>query len=200
MLRHRSDEFGLSMDEYGFVPVAEVADAVNGRYDDLGEEDVRSLVADPEQHRFEIVDDRIRALYGHSFFVEMDGEPTEPPDRLYLWCSAADARRFRNQGVKPLDRSYVHLSLSRQAAEARSRRVDAPCVVEILASEAHTEGVAFYLRGEVILTTEVPVDFVGEITGLDGEGDRTPSSDRGQRQSEDKPAFGRRMRRATRSP
>ena len=136
MLRHRSDEFGLSMDQYGFVPVAEVGEAVHDRHDDLGEEDGRNLVADPGQHRFESVDDRIRALYGHSFFIEMDGEPAEPPERLYLWCSAAEARRFRSGGVVPVDRSYVHLSLSRGAAEARSRRVDAPGVVEVRAREA----------------------------------------------------------------
>ena len=202
MLRHRSDEFGLSMDQYGFVPVAEVGEAVHDRHDDLGEEDVRNLVADPGQHRFEIVDDRIRALYGHSFFIEMDGEPAEPPERLYLWCSAAEARRFRAGGVVPVDRSYVHFSLSRDAAEARSRRVDAPCVVEVLAREAHTAGVAFYLRGEVILTTEVPVDFVGEISGLEGAPSGASASRPGadDRQPTEPPAFGRRMRRATRYP
>ena len=199
MLRHRSDEFGLNMDPYGFVPVSEVSDAVSGRYDDLGEEDVRNLVADPEQHRFEIVEDRIRALYGHSFFIEMDGEPTEPPERLYLWCSIEEARRFRDQGVKPHDRSYVHLSLSREAAEARSKRVDAPCVVEILAREANDQGVAFFLRGEVILTTAVPADFVGDISGLEEEAG-SGSSPGGSRKVGEAPAFGRRMRRATRSP
>jgi putative RNA 2'-phosphotransferase len=199
MLRHRSDEFGLNMDPFGWVPVAEISAAVSGRYDDLGEKDVRNLVADPDQHRFEIVEDRIRALYGHSFFVKMDGDPTEPLERLYLWCSIEEARRYRDQGVKPHDRSYVHLSLSKESAEARSRRVDAPCVVEILARQAHDQGVVFHLRGEVVLTTAVPAEFVGEITGLDaedGSGEAVPE----RKEDGDADAFGRRMRRATRSP
>ena len=145
------------------------------------------------------MEDRIRALYGHSFFVDMDGDPSEPPERLYLWCSTEEARRHRRQGVKPHDRSYVHLSLSREAAEARSRRVDAPCVVEILAREAHDQGISFHLRGEVILTTAIPAEFVGEITGLDGE-EESKASVPGRKEAGEASAFGRRMRRATRSP
>ena len=187
MLRHRSEEFGLTMDEFGFVVLSEVAAAVQERHPELGEEEIRELVDEPGQYRFEISESGIRALYGHSFFVEMDGEPTEPPERLYLWCSKGEARRYRDHGVEPGDRFYVHLSLSRETAESRSRRVDAPCVVEVLAGEAHAKGVNFYARGEVILTTEVPPEFVGEITGLNEES-----------QSSSEPNFGRKMRRATR--
>jgi putative RNA 2'-phosphotransferase len=182
------------MDEYGFVALEEIARAVRERYEDLGEEDIRKLIEEPDQHRFEITEKGIRALYGHSFFVEMDGEPMEPPEHLYMWCTVNEARRFGEQGVKPKDRFYVHLSLSRQTAEARGKRVDAPCVVEVLARKAHAAGIAFYGRGEVVLTSEVPPEFIGEISALE-----TPEAAKEERpESPASMSFGRRLRKGTR--
>jgi len=196
MLRHRSEEFGLEMDPYGFVALEEIAAAVQERHPDLGEEDIHKLVGDPGQHRFEITEKGIRALYGHSFFVEMDGEPIKPLDRLYMWCSVKEAQRFLEQGIKPKDRFYVHLSIGREAAEARSKKVDAPCVVEVLAAEAYAAGIELYSRGEVVLTGAVPAEFVGEISGLEGRGANVEK----QPQPQASASFGRRMRKSTRNP
>jgi RNA:NAD 2'-phosphotransferase (TPT1/KptA family) len=79
ILRHHPDEFGLNMDEYGYIPLDEVVEAVQQRYSAVEEEDIRDLIETSRQRRFEIVGDRIRALYGHTFYVEMDGEPMDPP-------------------------------------------------------------------------------------------------------------------------
>ena len=196
MLRHRTEEFGLEMDEYGFVPLDAVVRAVQGRYTEVEEKDIRDLADAPDQHRFEIVEQGIRALYGHSFFVEMDGEPMEPPEHLYMWCTTRAAQRFRDQGIMPVDRYYVHLSLSREVAEARSRQGDTSCIVEVLAHEAHAEGIKFYSRGEVVLTREIPPEFVGEISGFEpgaadeGDGNANPAD----------MSYGRKMRRGTRRP
>ena len=195
MLRHRPGEFDLEMDAYGFVPLDEVIRAVQNRYSEVEEEDVRELVEDSEQRRFEITEKGIRALYGHSISLELDGDPVAPPDRLYLWCSAKEARRYRSEGVKSIDRFYVHLSLSREEAEVRSDQVGAPCVVEILAREAHAGGIEFYPRGEVVLSRKIPPEFVGEISGLE-EG-----AEKGEVRSESPGpvSFGRRLRRDTRN-
>lgn len=194
MLRHRSDDFGLDMDPYGFVALDAVVGAVQERYSEVGEGDIRDLVGSSRQRRFEITDSGIRALYGHSFFVEMDGDPIEPPDRLYTWCATDVAERYRREGMKPVDRYYVHLSLSRQAAESRARNVDAPCVVEVLAREAHAEGVKFFARGEVVLTLEIPSQFVGEVAGLEPQADATTAA----RPDPGTVTFGRKPRRDNR--
>ncbi len=170
MLRHRPDEFGLEIDPYGYAPLDQVVQGVQERYDEVKEEDVVSLVEDPEQHRFELNDFGIRALYGHSFFVDMDGEPIDPPpEKLYMGTTKGMARRFASEGISPGDRYYVHLSLTREAAESRSHQRDTPCVVEILAAEAHAEGCRFFARGEVVLTEELPASCVGEIFGIERE-------------------------------
>ena len=169
ILRHRPDEFGLNMDAYGFIPMTDLVGAVQERYKDVTVEDIRALVEDADQARFEISESGMRALYGHSFFVEMDGDPMDPPDILYMGSTAGSARKMKSEGARPVDRFYLHLSLSREVAESRSRQIGTPCVVEILARKAHEEEeIEFYARGEIVLSLQIPASCIGEISGLEG--------------------------------
>ena len=207
MLRHRPDEFGLNMNDFGFIPLDEVVEAVQQRYDEVTIEDIEGLVGESQQKRFEIADDAIRALYGHSFFVEMDGEPMEAPEFLYMGSTAAAARKMQKEGMRPVDRFYLHLSLTREVAESRSRQVGTPCVVQVKAQEAWKQGeIEFFSRGEVVLSREIPSDYVGEVYGLEGgeeppEGraERPPQrrAERGTTSREERPPQRRAERPAT---
>ena len=166
MLRHRPDEFGLEIDAYGYAPLDQVVQGVQERYAEVTETEIVDLVNDPDQYRFELNEFGIRALYGHSFFVDMDGEPMDPPpERLYMGTTRSAAQRFAREGISPGDRYYVHLSLTREAAESHSHQRDTPCVVEILAAKAHEEGCRFFARGAVVLTEEIPASCIGPIHG-----------------------------------
>ena len=178
ILRHRPDEFGLNMNDFGFIPLDEVLEAVQQRNSDVTSEDIEKLVRDSRQKRFEISDGEIRALYGHSFFVEMDGEPIQPPEHLYMGTTGAAARKMQKEGMRPVDRFYLHLSLTREVAESRSRQVGGPCVIQVKARQAWEEGeVEFFSRGEVVLSRDVPADYVGEIFGIEDDGpEHRPSS------------------------
>ena len=166
MLRHRPDEFGLEIDAYGYAPLDQVVQGVQERYAEVAETEIVDLVKDPEQYRFELNEFGIRALYGHSFFVDMDGEPMDPPpEQLYMGTTRSAAQRIAREGISPGDRYYVHLSLTREAAESHSHQRDTPCVVEILAVKAHEEGCRFFARGAVVLTEEIPASCIGSIHG-----------------------------------
>lgn len=166
MLRHRPDEFGLEIDAYGYAPLDQVVQEVQERYAEVTETEIVTLVKDPQQYRFELNEFGIRALYGHSFFVDMDGEPmAPPPDRLYMGTTRNAARHFEREGISPGDRYYVHLSLTREAAESHSHQRDTPCVVEILAAQAHEAGCRFFARGAVVLTEDIPASCIGPIHG-----------------------------------
>lgn len=167
ILRHRPEEFSLQLDSYGFGSLDEVVAAIQSRYEEAGEADIRSLVGDARQQRFEIVDDKIRALYAHSFFVEMDGEPMAPPERLFMGSTRQLTQGYMKEGVKPVDRYYVHLSLTREAAAERSREDEIPLVLEILAQKAQEQGIEFYTRGQVVLALEIPADCVVEAVGVE---------------------------------
>lgn len=211
ILRHRPDEFGLNIDAFGFIPVDEVVEVVQERYDEATDEAVRDLVADTSQHRFEIVDERIRALYGHSFFVEMDGDPMDPPEKLYMGTTAKAGSRMEANGIHPVDRSYLHLSMDYDSAKSRSREAGTPCVAEIQAKKAFDDGgIEFFARGEVVLTREIPPEFVGQVHGLAEAGPgqavsqapcvSSPKTTPPAQDDGDQPqpaAFGRRPRRAT---
>ena len=166
MLRHKPDEFGLEIDTYGYAPVDQVLQALQERYYDVVKDDVQALANDPKQRRFEVNEYGIRALYGHSFFIEMDGEPMAPPPyRLYMGTTHAAARAYATEGITSGDRYYVHLSLDRETAAGRSHEKSGPLVVEILADKALEQDIAFFVRGEVILTEEITPECVGQLLG-----------------------------------
>lgn len=193
-LRHRPEEAGLQIDAYGFVPLDEMLKAVQERYPEVVEADIHKLVAGAPQQRFEITERGIRAVYGHSFFVEMDGEPIQVPETLYMGCLRKEVDRFRSAGIKPVDRYYVHLSMTRETAAERSHQPGDACVIEVAAAKAQAAGHLFYQRGEVVLTLEVPAEFVGEAQDVAlPPGARRPveeSDRRGGRRGDRRPSGG----------
>jgi len=65
------------------------------------------------------------------------------------------------EGIKPMRRKYVHLSKTKQDAfQVGRRKSKNPIVFTVKAKEAHQRGVKFYDLGVVILTQEVPSEFV----------------------------------------
>ena len=193
MLRHRPDEFGLNVDEYGYAPVGDVVEALGTKIDDITEEVLMEMLNAPGQRRFEVNDKGVRAQYGHSFFVEMDA-PEEPPEQLFIGCTRDQATVYADKGIRPADRSYIHLSSTREAAEARNRRVELPCLAVIAAREAHNEGIEFYPRGEIVLCREIPSQFISNVENSD------PSFDFDAEESSASGAvsYGRKPRKATR--
>jgi putative RNA 2'-phosphotransferase len=66
-LRHAPWEYELELDELGFVPIAQLLHALNesGAYErEITQGDLEEIIATSEKKRHEIVDDKIRALYG----------------------------------------------------------------------------------------------------------------------------------------
>jgi putative RNA 2'-phosphotransferase len=64
LLRH--DSQGLVMDGEGFVDLDALVSKVKESFPSVDEGFLRRLVEESERKRFEIVGNRIRALYGHS--------------------------------------------------------------------------------------------------------------------------------------
>ena len=186
------------MDEYGYIPLDEVVEAVQQRYAAVEEEHIRDLIETSRQRRFEIVDDRIRALYGHTFYVEMDGEPMDPPESLFLCVSAGQVQRMKEEGLRSEDRSYLHLSPTREVAESRAGAVTDPCIVEVYSEAAAAEGgVEFWERGEVVLTRQtIAPEFVGEVVEIEAppaaDGAREPRGGRRGRRGRDSRGRGER--------
>lgn len=165
MLRHKPEQFDLLLDEFGSADLEEVLEALRERNPQITRSDILEIVHDPEKQRFEIVEDTIRAKYGHSFPVELDKEPMEPPEFLYYGTEPEVAEIIERVGLEPKGRHYVHLSLTEEVAvEIAWRRTDRPMIFRILAQKAHEAGIEFYDCGPVILTDKVPPEFLERLS------------------------------------
>jgi putative RNA 2'-phosphotransferase len=161
LLRHRPKEYPLVCDKRGFVEWGDVVELVQERFYDVTEEQIRAVVTDSEKKRFEILNDKVRATYGHSFAIDLEGAAVAPPARLYYGAARDLAQSMLRGGLKPRDRQYVHLSVSAEEAEDVARRHDpSPAIIVVDAQAAHDEGIPFYQSGPLFLTQNVPAKFL----------------------------------------
>ncbi|MEO0661185.1 MAG: RNA 2'-phosphotransferase, partial [Planctomycetota bacterium] len=108
MLRHQPEEFDLELDRYGWGDLEEVVYALQERVGaDVDGEDVEEAIDGSDRKRYEVKDGKIRALYGHSFAID-PGEPTEPPDELYIGIGSRDAARADENGLRSGRRAFLH--------------------------------------------------------------------------------------------
>ena len=162
ILRHRPEEFHITIDIHGFADVENILTVLQERFPWVTRDDIDNLVYHSEKQRFEIVDEKIRARYGHSFPVQLDLPPVIPPEFLYQAVLSDVAQNILQHGLFPRDRQYIHLSLSHQiAAELGGKLGPDFVILRILARKAASEGnVCFFDSGPVVLTEFVPPEFI----------------------------------------
>lgn len=148
ILRHHPEDFGITLDKDGFALTSDLVVAINTakKFDnDITQDDLVYVNEHDEKQRFEIIGDKMRALYGHSNGIETIKEPTEPPEFLYHGTSIQAAEEIRKHGLKSMSRQFVHLSADIETAIAvGKRRDDNPVVIKILAKKAYKCGIKFY--------------------------------------------------------
>jgi putative RNA 2'-phosphotransferase len=164
-LRHEPWLYELELDEEGWTPLDAVVAALRGGHEecqDLSRADVERVVESSSKHRHEIVGNRIRALYGHSVPGKLRRERGTPPPVLFHGTSPDTAKTIMLDGLKPMSRQYVHLSVdAAMAREVGRRKSKAPVLIEIDARGAHDSGVALYVGNEKVwLADVIPVRFV----------------------------------------
>ena len=179
ILRHQPERFALAIDEHGWASLSEVMEIVKGlpnfhwvtRADvtkvvEEGSGDGSTTLTGADKRRFEVEGNRIRARYGHSFAQPIVYEPCVPPMVLYHGTSQSAVAAVRREGLRPMERQYVHLFPDPlTAASVGARHDEEPVVFTVRATEAHAAGVEFYQADEAIyLAKRVPVEFV-EIAG-----------------------------------
>jgi putative RNA 2'-phosphotransferase len=166
-LRHAPEQYGLTLDSEGWVSTQELLTALGNRrsqWRDFQESDLAEMMAQVEKQRFEMRDGKIRAYYGHSIAEKVEREPTIPPTVLFHGTTPQSAERIRIEGLKPMNRQYVHLSAEEETAiQVARRRTNHPVVLRIAAREAHNEGIKFYLGNEMVWLAEpIPARFISQ--------------------------------------
>jgi hypothetical protein len=101
LLRHQPKEYPLVFDKRGFVDWQDVVNLVQERYYDVTEEQVEAVVSRSEKKRFELVEGKVRATYGHSFAVELGAAAQQAPEKLYYGAARDLAQSMLRSGLKP---------------------------------------------------------------------------------------------------
>lgn len=168
-LRHAPHLYELELDEGGWAEVETLLQALRQHREQwrgLGVEDLERMMASAAKQRYEMQGGRIRALYGHSLPGKLARVPAEPPEALYHGTAPATARVILEDGIRPMSRQYVHLSVDVETAmEVGRRKGAAPVLLRVQARRAHEEeGVAFYEGNELVwLADFVPGAYCEEI-------------------------------------
>lgn len=164
-LRHNPQQYGLTLDNDGWVSVADLLHALSSQHNSwqhLSEADFAAVIAQSEKQRFEMRDDRIRAFYGHSVPVQAAKKPETPPAVLYHGTTPQAARTIRIEGLKPMKRQYVHLSADEATArQVALRRTQQPVILKIETARAIQQGINFYLGNDMVwLADFIPPDVI----------------------------------------
>lgn len=159
-LRHEPWLYELELDEGGWTPVDDLVAALRRerRWRDVDRRELATMVAENAKQRYELDGDRIRARYGHSVPGRIVTEPGTPPRELFHGTAEATAAEILRQGLRPMSRQYVHLSVERTMAVSVGRRKgDRVTVLSVDTVAACALGVEF-LRGNefVWLAEHVP--------------------------------------------
>jgi putative RNA 2'-phosphotransferase len=164
-LRHEPWLYEVELDDEGWVDLDALLAALRERQEewrDLSRMDVERMIESSSKRRHEVSGGRIRALYGHGVPGKLRREPGAPPTVLFHGTSPNAAKVIEHDGLKPMSRQYVHLSVDVVTAlEVGRRKSRAPVLFEIEARAAHDAGVTFYeCNDKVWLADLVPARFV----------------------------------------
>jgi putative RNA 2'-phosphotransferase len=157
-LRHNPSKYGLILDEEGFVPLDVLVHGLRiakKQWHDLDGNDILNAISSSDKRRHEIVNGKIRALYGHSCETKISKTAACPPDILFHATSHNVIKNILENGLLPMDRHYVHLSCDIPTAMKVGKRRDRdPVLLQIDSKMAHSEGILFYQGNDSIWMSE----------------------------------------------
>ena len=164
ILRHQPGLIGISLDEHGWADVQDLIAGVRAAgHPDFDMAVLEEIVETNNKKRYSFSDDKqlIRANQGHSIPVDVELPVTSPP--ATLWHGTADrfVPSIMEQGIRSMNRLYVHLSPDMETALKVGRRHGKPVILRIDSKQMEADGAVFYLSvNGVWLTKEVPAKYI----------------------------------------
>ena len=141
LLRHNPEN--LKMNRHGFVDLDEFLKKIKERFQ-VDKEFIFEIAEKSERKRFEIVEDTIRALYGHTIPVQLELEEDKTVKVLYHGTTNDAASKILKVGLKAMKRRWAHLSPTIEiATDIGLRRSKEPVVLEIDTEAARKNGTRF---------------------------------------------------------
>jgi putative RNA 2'-phosphotransferase len=164
ILRHHPERFNIKLDAKGYANLEVIIKIINSRFPNhqIGKKSIKDIIELSNKRRFEIIDDRIRAFYGHSIKNKIEMQKVESvPDKLYHGTNLKAYQKIKKEGLKRKSRQYVHLSKSIDTAySVGKRRTNKPIILMIQANQAGKDRINFYKSGDMYLADYIPPDYI----------------------------------------
>jgi len=165
ILRHQAEEFDLQLDENGFVDVQDVWHIIEVRYKNKYQYNDLLKVVDGDKHgkkRYEIVNGKIRAMFGHSDVREITYATVTPPQYLYHGTSHEAIPSIKSNGLQAQSRQYVHMTTNLDNAKRVANRHSKDTIIlQIHARQAHDDGIIFHQpEAEHFLCKQIPSQYI----------------------------------------
>ncbi len=164
-LRHEPWIYELELDEEGWVEIENLIKTLRQEreeWENLSIQDLEEIIKRSSKKRFEIMGNKIRALYGHSVPEKLLKEPLPPPEILFHGTSHRAWEIIKSSGLLPMNRQYVHLSFDKKTAiEVGKRKDKKPLILIVKSQEAFEKGIKFYKGNEMIwLADYIPAEYI----------------------------------------
>jgi len=162
LLRHNPR--GLQMDERGFVRLNTLLRRVRERYN-VDEAFIRDIAYSSDKTRFQLIGEKIRALYGHTIDVGIELPEDERVEVLYHGTTTESASKILEKGLSSMRRRWVHLSTTKEIAkEVGRRRTRNPVILVIDAEKARRDGIRFHKATDrVYLSQQIPSKYIKKL-------------------------------------
>jgi putative RNA 2'-phosphotransferase len=161
ILGRRPDEFGLALNDQGFVRLKDLLKAISEepgwRY--VRESHIHEVLVASSGRLFVLENDKIKVVCRDNTLNS--GEEVVPPKLLYHSVRRRAYHVVCQQGIRPFGQPRVLLATTEQLAKRMGKRRDpAPVLLTVQAQRAIKAGVRFCKQGEFIyITDHVPVGY-----------------------------------------
>lgn len=167
-LRHEPWLYELELDPEGWIGVDLLISALghtNEQWRNLNESDLLAMITASDKQRHELSNGKIRALYGHSLPQTLLKQAATPPEILFHGTSPKAIAQIQSEGLRPMNRQYVHLSTNQETAQqVGKRKTTTPIILCIDALSAHGNGIPFYRGNDIVwLADQIPPEFMTPI-------------------------------------
>lgn len=162
ILRHQPEKFGLNLAIDGTCKIHELITAINAQenWSNITTENIFQVVENCPKQRYDISGDAIKANYGHSS-LKIQYQEEIPPRTLYHGTNTKVIDRILKDGLKPMGREYVHMSVGKEFAALAGKRRGDLVLLAINAKEASENGIKFfYAENEVWLADYMPSNYL----------------------------------------
>lgn len=172
ILRHHPEDINIKVDKNGYVNVDELIEKINATEKYSGEmsrERLDRIVETNNKKRYSYNEDKskIRAVQGHSFHVDV-AKVAVPPVILYHGTSTHAYETIKKQGLKKMNRDYVHLSKDIETAKSvglrHAKHEKNLAILVIDCKKMLADGYKFYVaENGVWLADEIPAKYIKKM-------------------------------------